>query len=108
LGHPNWVRLEVQVRPQKEARTVYNGLDADEVWGASPYTRELAKRVFKSEMVPFPAGTVYRPSSRDRALEFMCEQYGSHLLSLKQDLGSWECLGLTLRDMIARKRRDRE
>lgn len=106
-GHPDWVRLEVQVRPQKDARTVYKGLTPVEVWGASPYTRELAVRILKRELDPFPAGTVWRPSSRDRALDFMCEQYGSHLLSLKEDLGSWECLGLTLRDMIARKRRSK-
>jgi hypothetical protein len=105
LGHPNWVRLETQVRPQKAAKTVYKGLDALEVWGASPYTRELAMRVLKRELNPFPAGTVWKPSSRDRALDFMVGQYGAHLLSLKEDLGSWECLGLTLRDMIARKRR---
>lgn len=108
LGHPEWVRLEVQIRPQKDAKTVYTGLDAMDVWGASPYTRELAKRVLRRELQPFPAGTVWKPSSRDRALDFMCEQYGAHLLSLREDLGSWECLGLTLRDMIARKRRAKE
>jgi len=106
-GHPDWVRLEVQVRPKKEARQVYTTLDAMEVWGASKYTRELASRVLQRELDPFPAGTVRRLSSRDRALDFMCEQYGSHLLSLKEDLGSWECLGLTLSEMIARKRRSK-
>lgn len=108
LGHPDWVRLEVQVRPQKDAKKVYKGLEPLEVWGASPYTRELAARVFRRELCPFPAGTVWKPSQRDRALDFMVAQYGAHLLSLKEDLGSWECLGLTLRDMIARNRRAKE
>jgi hypothetical protein len=30
----------------------------------------------------------------------MCKQYGPHLFSLAQDLGGWDCVGLTLREMI--------
>jgi hypothetical protein len=104
-GHPDWVRLEIQVRPQKDARTVYSGLDPMQVWGASAYTRDLAARVLKSELEPFPAGTVHRAPSSERALGAMCDQYGSYLLALKDDVGSWECVGLTLRDMIAMRRR---
>ena len=30
----------------------------------------------------------------------MAKQYGPHLLSLLQDVGSWEALGLTLGEMV--------
>ncbi|TKC77253.1 replication initiation factor [Trinickia terrae] len=108
LGHPDWVRLEVQIRPKKEAREVYNGLEPLEVWGASPFTRELAARVLKRELNPFPAGTVRRRTSDEAALRHMCYQYAPHLLRLAADVGSWDCVGLTLRDMIARVRRSEE
>ena len=34
-GRPDWVRLEVQVRPQKTARKSYSAISADDTWGAS-------------------------------------------------------------------------
>ena len=42
---------------------------------------------------PHPAGTTYRLTQRDAALEWMCKQYGQHLASLAQDLGGWDCVG---------------
>lgn len=100
LNKPDWVRLELQIEPKKEAREAYSKLSATEVWGASRFTRELAARVLQSELAAYPPGTVWKDSQRDRALRFMCQQYGAHLMSLKDDLGSWECLGLTLSEMI--------
>ena len=35
-GRPDWVRLEVHVRPQKTARKAYSASSADDTWGASP------------------------------------------------------------------------
>ena len=101
LSRENWVRLEVQVRPAKDAKDSFSTLSASEAWGASKWTRELAARVLAVHVDPHPAGTTWRKSDRDRALEWMCRQYGSHLLSLKEDLGSWECVGLTLAEVIA-------
>lgn len=100
LDRPNWARIEVQVRPEKDARVAFNGLTPLDVWGASSWTRELAAAVLKQHVDPHPAGTTYRVSERDAALSWMCKQYGAHLVGLAQDLGGWDCLGLTLREMI--------
>lgn len=100
LDRPNWARLEVQVRPAKEAKADYARLEPATVWGASKWTRELAGKLLEQHVDPHPAGTVYRRSERDAALAWMCKQYGSSLVSLADDLGSWECLGLTLREMV--------
>ncbi|WP_235605818.1 replication initiation factor domain-containing protein, partial [Rhodanobacter thiooxydans] len=35
-------RLEIQVRPAKDAKDAYSKLSALEVWGASKWTRQLA------------------------------------------------------------------
>jgi len=104
LARPDLCRVEVQVRPQKEAREVYSQLPAVEVWGASKWTRELAAEILHERIDARPAGTVWRESQRDRALRFMARQYGPHLVSLASDLGGWDVLGLTLREMIQEDR----
>lgn len=104
LSKPDWVRLEVQVRPAKEAKTAFSALSAQEVWGASQWTRDLAAKVLEEHVEPHAAGTVWREASRERALGWMCKQYGAHLVSLAADLGGWECVGLTLGEMLKEKR----
>jgi hypothetical protein len=101
LQRENWARIEVQARPAKEHKSEYSHLSPADVWGASTWTRELAARVLAEHIDPHPAGTTYRLTERDRALQWMCKQYGLHLVSLAQDLGGWDCLGLTLGEMIS-------
>lgn len=101
LDKPNWARIEVQARPAKEHKTEFASLSAADVWGASTWTRELAGRVLAEHIDPHPAGTTYKLTERDSALRWMCKQYGAHLLDLAQDLGGWDCVGLTLREMIS-------
>lgn len=103
-GLRHWVRLELQVRPEKEAKAVYSALTPTEVWGASPFTRELAGALLNAAVARVPAGTVYRESQRDRAIRFLCKQYGSHLVSLAADLGDWQSVGLTLGEMVKEAR----
>lgn len=101
LDRPEWVRIEAQIRPSKEAKSEFSRLSPVEVWGASRWTRELAGRVLEQHVDPHPAGTTYRLTEREHALRWMCKQYGSHLVSLAQDLGGWEVLGLTLRELLS-------
>ena len=100
LQRDNWARIEVQARPAKEHKFEFSHLTPTAVWGASAWTRQLAGLVLAQHIDPHPAGTTYRLTERDRALEWMCKQYGAHLVSLAEDLGGFECLGLTLREMI--------
>lgn len=104
LAMPDLVRLEVQVRPAKDAKEAYNSLSPLEVWGASAWSRELAGKVLEAHVDPHPAGTVYKLSERETALRWMCKQYGAHLVGLAQDVGSWECVGMTLREMVKEAR----
>ena len=104
LNRPDWVRIELQVRPTKDAKDVYSTADSLAVWGASAWTRELAGLVLESQLAPLPAGTTYRLDDRERALRFMCKQYGAHLVGLRNELGTWEDGGLKLAEMIKRER----
>lgn len=100
LHRDDWTRIEVQARPAKEAKQAFSTLSAEEVWGASTWTRQLAAKVLLNHVDPHPAGTVYRRTQRDAALAWMAKQYGPHLVSLAADLGGWKELGLTLREMV--------
>jgi hypothetical protein len=106
LNRPNWARLEVQVRPAKAAKESYNRVKPLDVWGASTWTRELASRLLSDHVDAHPAGTTYRRTERDRALAWMCKQYGAHLYSLQQDLGGWDVLGMTLREIINENKKE--
>ena len=100
LGRFDWVRVECQVRPEKDAKTTYSRVTPSEVWGASPYTRDLAAVILEAHISPLPPYAARRENPRDRALRFMCQQYGAHLLSLHDDLGDWQAVGLTLNEIM--------
>ena len=101
LERPNWTRLEIQVRPLKDAKEAFSGLSPIEVWGSSRWTRDIAAAVLHEHVEPHPAGTVYRKTERDAALWWMCKQYGPALTSLVEDLGNWDCVGRTLSEILA-------
>lgn len=104
LERPNWSRIEVQVRPVKEAKHTFKHLSPIQVWGASRWTRDIAAAVLQEHVDPHPAGTVYRKTERDAALWWMCKQYGAALSSLADDLGDWDCVGRTLSEILAEQR----
>lgn len=108
LGREHWVRLEVQVRPTKQAREAFSKAGPIEVWGASRWTRDLAAEVLAQHIDPHPAGSTYRLPEREAALRWMCRQYGQHLVSLADDLGGWDVLGYTLRDVIEEVHREKQ
>ena len=80
---------------------MFSTLSAVDVWGAGRWTRDLAAQVLQAHVDPHPAGTVYRLSDNETKLRWMCKQYGPAMMELVAELGSWECLGLTLRDTLA-------
>ena len=93
------------MRPAKEAKEAFASLSPLEVWGAARWTRDIAAKVLEQHIDPHPAGTTYRLTDRETALRWMCKQYGQHLTSLAQDLGGWDCVGLTLQEIIAEQAR---
>lgn len=105
LQRPDWCRLEIQVRPQKEAKTTYSTATAESVWGASPYTRELAERLLQARVEALAAAGGRRLPNRERALRFMCRQYAVAMTGAASDLGGWDVFGLTLGEMVEEERR---
>lgn len=107
LARPNWVRLEVQVRPAKEAKEEFARLSASEVWGASRWTRDLAALAMHAALEPHPASSQSRLPSMERWLRWIARAGGPKLLELRADLGSWEMVGRTLGEYVDAERRRR-
>lgn len=102
----NWARLEVQVRPRKDFKAMASKISPADVWGFSGWTSELAHRLLSLQVrrITMQAG---REKDDDRAIRFLVDQYGSVLSRLCRDLGSWECVGLTLGAEIERKQAEK-
>lgn len=102
----HWARLEVQVRPRKDFKAMASKISPADVWGFSGWTSELAHRLLHLQVsrITMQAG---REKDDDRALRFMMDQYGSVLSRLYRDLGSWECVGLTIGAEIERKQAEK-
>lgn len=76
---PGWVRLELEVKPQKQAKWDYATLSPEEVWGAAKWARQLHGDVFGGELVAAPV-TFVRPADDARAWTYLLKQYGPLLL----------------------------
>lgn len=106
LNRPHWFRLEAQLRLDKEIRQFVPLPSPDDVWKFSPWTRDVVAAVLDQHLDPIRA-RVAKVSVRDRALQHMAKQYGKHLSSLSNELGSWQAVGLTIADLIEEQRNSR-
>lgn len=98
----HWARLEVQVRPRKEWKVFAAQATPEQAWGFAGWTHELARRALALdiERITMQAG---RETDDERAFRFMTMQYGPLLQRMFRDLGSWECVGLTIGEGIKQR-----
>lgn len=100
----DWVRLELQLRPQRTAKSVVAGLAPSEVWAVSTWTRDLVRDALALDLEPVTA-SAYRESDDDRALHYLVKQYGGLLgrIADAQDDrwgGKWASLGVLLGRLV--------
>lgn len=99
-------RLEVQVRPQTPAaKAAAAEADPVSLMGSAAWMRELMRQVAGLELAPFVAGRLWREADDDRAYAAVLAQYGGMFERLARSLGSWECVGLQMRDDLAERAR---
>lgn len=97
-------RLESQVRPASaEARRAFARIEPIEVMGCSAWQREVWRLVMGMDLDPVEVRKPWRQSDDDRAYAFLLAQYGKVLQRMKEDLGSWECLGLQIGHDLAER-----
>ena len=102
LVSEHWARLEVQVRPPKQiGKALAASLTPEEAWGFAAWSQDLILAALKLEVQKIQ-GIGWKPQSDDeQTFDWLCRQYGPLLGRMVEDLGSWECVGLTLGDRIA-------
>jgi DNA relaxase NicK len=88
----DWVRAELQVRPQKAVKQIASQLSALEVWGLSKWSHAMAKAMGNAELQRVDA-EVYQQSDHDRAYRFMLKQYRRVLEQMLATHGSPETVG---------------
>lgn len=89
------VRLEVQWRPDKHARSIASTVTPEQVWGVSPWVRTIARDIIGSN----PDRLRARPkllSNFDRCHRAFLKQYGPHIRQLRARSSSWDEVGQLL------------
>ncbi len=99
-------RVEVQVRPEKDSRWTAARGTSEDMWGYAEWTRDLLRRLKDAEVERVHIRE-RRESDLDRALHWLCHQYGEHLTTLAGKLGTehapgWDKLGTELHRRILR------
>jgi DNA relaxase NicK len=90
--HGEWVRAELQVRPQKDVKHFASLMDSTEVWGLSKWSHAMALQLGKKGLQRVDA-QVYQQSDHDRAYRFMLKQYRKVLEQMLASHGSPEAVG---------------
>jgi hypothetical protein len=96
------VRVEIQVRPEKDSRHIAAQMDPVAAYGFSRWSQTFASDLFGLDLERVSIKHV-RDSDDDRALAFMRRQYGAVLerVVLEQFGGSWEAFGASLGGQLA-------
>lgn len=93
----DWVRCEIEVKPKHPvAREAIAGMSPDDVWGCSAWSNQVRQDMGHLPAPRFNVGSVWRASNTERLYRALLTQYGPFLAGQREDLGTWECVGLQL------------
>lgn len=96
----HWARLEVQVRPPKAlGKTLAASLTPEQAWGYAAWSQALVWEVLGLD-IPRVEGLGWHQSDDEKTFDWLCLQYGPLLGRMREDLGNWECVGLTIGERI--------
>lgn len=77
---PDWTRLELQVRPQKAAKSTFARVQPMEAWGATRWTSQLIEAVAGDEPPRIDA-CPRQESEWERTQAALVQQYGRHAIA---------------------------
>lgn len=99
---PDWVRLEVQVRPSKRANKLdMAGRPLSDFWGAAKWSRNLATQLLDVEVPKYSMVPAYNGrADLEQREHFMVQQYGRTLRERAAIEGSPEAFGHYLDRML--------
>jgi DNA relaxase NicK len=88
----DWVRAEVQLRPQKDVKAIAAALSPQQIWGMSKWSHALAVQMGHEELKRVDV-QIYQPSDHQRAYAFMLKQYRKVFEQMRVTHGSPETVG---------------
>lgn len=95
-------RFEVECKPAHAVvRRACATLKPEAFMGASAWVREAWEAFGGEPVAPLCLTKSWRVSDDDRTYAYVLSAFGALLTRRAEDLGSWECMGLQLRDDIA-------
>lgn len=94
---PDWVRVELQVRPQREAKTSAATCQPEAAWGYAAWSKALGEQLAAID-VPRVKQIAWRTHDDERSYRWCVRQYGSLFLRLAQQHGGWDAFARTLHD----------
>ena len=100
-GDLDWVRLEVRIRPQRDAKAKVATWEPLDAFRGSRWLCGALEAVGWGELVPHSVGTVRKPSDVDRQRAALLRQYGRILAAWADDCGGWDALGSELAQALA-------
>ena len=95
----DWVRLELQVRPEKGFKLTAASMEPDAFWGCSAWTREIAEGAMSMNPDPV-AMKPTRIADHERAMRALTAQYGATIRRQVMKLGSWDAFSADLQQRL--------
>lgn len=91
---PLHVRVELRVRPDgRTAKYQAGQMPPVDLYGASPWTRDLAARIGHPDVARCSLGSVYRVEDKQRSRRALLRMFGNTLVGLRDDEGTWSAVG---------------
>lgn len=87
-----WVRAEIQVRPQKKIKDLAAHISPLDVWALAKWSHLLAVQLGNADLKRIHP-QIYQQADHDRAYRFLLKQYGKVLRQMNETHGSWETVG---------------
>lgn len=96
----DWVRLEVRVRPQKEAKSKVSDWCPDRCFSASPWLVNMLTSVGWKDLKAEAIGTVYKRSDDEKVRYALLKQYRKCIENWADEEGGFENLGQAIKRQI--------
>lgn len=85
---PNYIRVEVEIKPKSAAKGLVVQMPPEAFFGCSKWTSELYTFLCCDELERVKVGTVWRPSDQERVVNHLGRQFWHSLEKLRDSLGS--------------------
>lgn len=102
-----WVRVELEAKPQKDNRLRAATFSPQDFFGLSRIARSVCVQILDEAIDKTSVINYKELTTKERQRRALVRQYGNVLEALREEVGSWAELGLSIRDLIEAERERR-